>query len=326
MHRDIKPANIVVSDDFETATLLDLGIVRPMEPSDLTDPTSSKHFIGTARYSPPEFLTRTENSWTAVTFYQLGAVLHDLIMRKRCFAGRDTPPGRLVQAVLHEELPIESPDVPQGIINLAKACLVKNPEKRLSLVSWDMFDSPEKRPPRREATRERIHRMRSAVAKERCSTDAEMMASVSAKLDELAQNMRQACVRDTDTFPPVALFPPRSMEGNPGLVSLAVFAASPGHQLSSRLHVFLQMAVLDETSGFVSISVAAGLAAEEIQTWAEPLQAVAISCAPLASIDPEAVAAAAYLAMEAAMEREALGYAIPTAGFEWLSIGGMNNE
>ncbi len=61
-HRDIKPANIVVTGDkFDNAILLDLGVLRPVGLRDLTDTSKTKEFVGTTRYSPPEFLLRNED-------------------------------------------------------------------------------------------------------------------------------------------------------------------------------------------------------------------------------------------------------------------------
>jgi serine/threonine protein kinase len=52
-HRDIKPENIGISNDFQKAKLLDLGVIRPYGTKSITDGTSGKHFVGTLRYSPP---------------------------------------------------------------------------------------------------------------------------------------------------------------------------------------------------------------------------------------------------------------------------------
>ncbi len=70
-HRDIKPENIAISDDFSRAVLLDLGVLLPVGASNLTD-VDQRLFIGTLRYSSPEFLLREEEStaesWRAITF------------------------------------------------------------------------------------------------------------------------------------------------------------------------------------------------------------------------------------------------------------------
>ena len=74
VHRDIKPANIVISDDFTKLTLLDLGIVKNLVADD-SGRLSGYRFVATSRYSPPEFVWRTEaesaEAWRAVTVYQI---------------------------------------------------------------------------------------------------------------------------------------------------------------------------------------------------------------------------------------------------------------
>ena len=45
VHRDIKPENIAISDDFQNAILLDLGVIRPLKLSELTDHDDEKIFI-----------------------------------------------------------------------------------------------------------------------------------------------------------------------------------------------------------------------------------------------------------------------------------------
>ena len=101
-HRDIKPDNIAVFPDFSQAVLLDLGVLRPFGDPSLTD-DNAMIFVGTSRYSSPEFLLRNEKDtpegWRAITFYQLGAVLHDLIMRQPLFKEFSDPPALLVEAV-----------------------------------------------------------------------------------------------------------------------------------------------------------------------------------------------------------------------------------
>jgi serine/threonine protein kinase len=142
VHRDIKPENIAVSPDFSRAVLLDLGVLRPFGDPSLTD-EDSRNFVGTLQYSSPEFLFRTEqdtlDGWRAVTFYQLGAVLHDLIMRRPLFADFTDPYAVLVEAVRSRRPQIYADNVPQELHLLAQNCLVKSPDARLQLVTWDDF-------------------------------------------------------------------------------------------------------------------------------------------------------------------------------------------
>jgi eukaryotic-like serine/threonine-protein kinase len=146
-HRDIKPANIVISDDFQTLTLLDLGIVYHLPGDDDNGRLSGMEFVATLRYSPPEFVWRTEQgsadgAWKAVSFYQIGATLHDMIMRKPLFSGMDQPRARLYDCVKDETPHVQADGVPRWLVQLAQACLLKDWRQRLYLVNWASFNGP----------------------------------------------------------------------------------------------------------------------------------------------------------------------------------------
>jgi len=142
VHRDIKPANIVVSDDFSTLTLLDLGVILTAPHED--DPRlSGDSFVATVRYSPPEFVWRKEEgsieAWRAITFYQIGATLHDLIMQRPLFAGLDNPRACLYEAVKSHTPTINANGCHENLVQLAKCCLIKDWRERSQLVSWESF-------------------------------------------------------------------------------------------------------------------------------------------------------------------------------------------
>ncbi|WP_460095240.1 serine/threonine protein kinase [Pseudomonas sp. S2_B03] len=147
-HRDIKPANIVVSEDFTNLCLLDLGIIH--QSPDVADDDrrlSGDDFVASLRYSPPEFVWREEvssdaNAWRAITFYQIGATLYEMIEGKNIFSGMDSPRARLYDCVKYKTPLIESTGVEAWIANLAKACLVKSWRERLLLVRWESFKGP----------------------------------------------------------------------------------------------------------------------------------------------------------------------------------------
>ena len=126
VHRDIKPENIAVSEDYKSVKLLDLGVLRPFVDSNLTD-IDQRPFIGTLRYSSPEFLQRKEEhsleGWRALTVYQIGAVLYDLLMKREIFSDFSSPYSVLVEAVLNEKPDVYGEDA--DLVRLCRHCLTK---------------------------------------------------------------------------------------------------------------------------------------------------------------------------------------------------------
>lgn len=143
-HRDIKPDNVMISKDYSHAVLMDLGIISPFgsEGGCVSDP-SGERFIGTARYCPPEFVRKSEDRGAdgcrALTFYQLGGLLHDMIMRKRLFSDIAGPYALLLDAISVTLPVIESEEVQTHLVHLARDCLEKKTEQRLALVDFDRF-------------------------------------------------------------------------------------------------------------------------------------------------------------------------------------------
>jgi serine/threonine-protein kinase len=152
VHRDIKPENIHVSEDFASLKLLDLGVAREFELPDseeaaITDHGNSRPFLATAQYSSPEYLFRldepTKRLWSGLNFYQLGAVLHDLIAKKPLFDHEMQLGNRwlVARAVLTKTPAFIDPD-PNRLLQLkvlSARCLVKDLNTRLQLVGWDDF-------------------------------------------------------------------------------------------------------------------------------------------------------------------------------------------
>jgi len=152
VHRDIKPENILVSEDFQLLKLLDLGVVREISTDedrvDGTDQGDRRPFIATAQYSSPEYLFRLEapskELWKALTIYQVGAVLHDLVCKRVLFDRAVAADNKyaLAMAVLSEAPSFEgaSPGVAEWSA-LAVRCLAKQSSVRLKTVDWQDFDA-----------------------------------------------------------------------------------------------------------------------------------------------------------------------------------------
>ena len=194
-HRDIKPENIGIASDLKSVKLLDLGVIRPMDLSNVTDLGDQKLFIGTLQYSSPELLFREENptveGWRAVTLYQLGGVLHDLLTRVPLFQAYSNPYARLVMAVKEEVPVIDGQGLPQDLRLLAQNCLHKSPTYRLSTVTWEDFDKPEVQGALENA-RLAIRQRRAAHSQRKIPVDLDEM--VAQQLFSLRTSMFNAAV------------------------------------------------------------------------------------------------------------------------------------
>jgi len=272
-HRDIKPSNIVVSRDFQHATLLDLGVLRPFGDPHLTD-AEARAFIGTLRYSSPEFLFRSEkdtvDGWRAITFYQLGAVLHDLITGHPLFQNFSDPYARLVEAVRSETPTIESGSVSPELVLLAKNCLVKEPSLRLQLVRWEAFDLPQASAATATAAKERIRQRRTraqalaAPAPER-ETEQEARArkrildSIRAKLDA---NIRFECA-GSNLFPPLEIHEVQLVESEQAMIATTL-AASSDFDLHLPVHLWVRVTLLDVNSQAITIDHLAAVSRRQL--------------------------------------------------------------
>lgn len=146
-HRDIKPANIVFDSSQNKTFLLDTGVIQLIE--NHVD-VSGYEFVGSKRYSPPEFIFRMEEKstlgWTAVTFYQLGATLYELVFKRRPYA------NFMVHAQLTNAIGTTHPNF-DGIENLSPdiqrlffLCFKRDWKVRLGALSWETFTDLEKIP------------------------------------------------------------------------------------------------------------------------------------------------------------------------------------
>lgn len=149
-HRDIKAANVFVSDDFNRATLLDISVLRAIhDPVGVgSDRDGQLPVLATARYSPPEYLFRLVDPgpllWHALNIYQLGALLHDLIVRASLFQSEyelsKSNRYRFAWIVATQEPHIDAADVDHDLLFLARRALDKDWERRSVLRIEDFFN------------------------------------------------------------------------------------------------------------------------------------------------------------------------------------------
>lgn len=258
-HRDIKPENIAISDDFSTAILLDLGVIRPIGLGSITDVDEQKNFVGTLQYGPPEFLRREESDtldgWRAVTFYQLGAVLHDLIMRQAIFSKYTTPYPRLVDAVNRIVPEIHDEDVSLDLSLLAKNCLIKDPHHRLQLVSWDNFNQQPSSPTDLDAARQRIA---TRMEKAKLKTPPQDLIDPSEQLIQIIKTLTDYihALHENGTFPPKTH---DSVFDSAGAITRLTFSASTKHALSHHLTMLITITTPEGNEAIIKSMAAAKL-------------------------------------------------------------------
>lgn len=188
VHRDIKPENIHISPDFKSLKLLDLGVARETEPADgedgaITDHGNLRPFLATAQYSSPEYLFRLDEPsaklWKGLTFYQLGAVLHDLIAKRPLFDHEMGLGNRwLVARAVLTQVPAFEDEDPARLADLkalATRCLVKDLDARVQLVSWQDFIL--------ESAANPLTALRARLAKGRVSSGGEVDGAAASRLE-----------------------------------------------------------------------------------------------------------------------------------------------
>jgi eukaryotic-like serine/threonine-protein kinase len=262
VHRDIKPDNIAISEDFTHAVLLDFGVLRPLDTKGEELRGSGLEFIATTRYASPEYLMRTEENsiegWRSLTYYQLGGVLHDLIMHKKLFEEFGPPQPRLTDAVRQIVPVIDNQEVPADLRELARNCLQKNWRLRLQLVNWEDFSA---NPPSLfdlNLVRDRIRKRRAAASGfQNLEQESENVDSKKQSILNDTADLAIALIREirtkTQDFPAHKITSDRANLNE--IRIMVAMGPSETYALGCRLVVLIRIEVLDVLSSAVRISV-----------------------------------------------------------------------
>jgi len=316
-HRDIKPDNIAISKDYLKATLLDLGVLRPFGSAGLTD-EDARVFIGTLRYSSPEFLLREEvdsiEGWRAITFYQLGAVLHDMIMRRPLFEEYSDPYAMLVEAVKSTKPTLRADDVSPDLIALAQNCLIKKSDARNKLVSWADFELMTEVHDAVTAARERV-RKRALVAQLAPGIQANIPSLEYRQMRELITNRIESIIRGECVAS--ASFPPLELQADQESESVCVrFRQSEEHGLSIKTTILFTFTIIDRASIAFSLSGAIGITEVQVPPVA-PIPKLEIFRGQLDSqLCPQKIQDFLYEAVDRVQQ---LAQPVPSGG-RWLEV------
>lgn len=258
-HRDIKPDNIHVNEDLASLMLIDFGVLKPLGDDSATSQQVSKAFVGTHQYSPPEMLhgreENTLNGWRAITFYQIGAVLHDLIARKPIFEYATTRNANLVAAIDNDPVVLTADDVDSHLCNLANRCLLKHPLERLELVRWEDFmfsDHAAHKPSlqiRKDALRRQLQ-LGNALNRVDMIADVERRRLTEVRLSTIVRSARaqfDQALAELD-----GLMPTRSTKldggAHPSPSVTYTFDAAPNLSLASPFRIQVAVALRDDRS------------------------------------------------------------------------------
>lgn len=262
-HRDIKPENIVISEDYSTLTLLDFGVIRPFGRGDITDDNGVQSFVGTLQYSSPEFLLRQEEDtvegWRALTFYQIAAVTHDLVMRKPIFSDNVQPYARLVNAVQFNTPTIDNKAVPSYLIEVAKLGLMKDFRKRLSVLTWQSFHPPSPSSDKLAALRERVSKRSAIIDDSAAALTSQAIDTAITLVEDVISHLKlkARAIRNANR----SAFPPINISREADILCIG-FDKSLPHNLCGDLRIWLEVQVIDPAVGLVAIFAKGSLSPE----------------------------------------------------------------
>jgi len=137
VHRDLKPENIMIvhsQGGEDVAKVLDFGLAKLRESSELSQVTSSGAIVGTPYYMAPEQI-RGEGVTPACDVYALGALLYSCLTGTVPFDAA-TPMGVLTRHLTEEPEPpsrrVPELELSRNLERIIMVALAKNPSERFA--------------------------------------------------------------------------------------------------------------------------------------------------------------------------------------------------
>ena len=140
IHRDIKASNFFVTQPPNQAPVLkvlDFGIATA--PEGTSDLTSTQSVIGTPSYMAPEQMRSSREADARSDIWSIGVVLYELLEGARPFRS-DVYSELCLKVGMDPPIPMECPDVPDGLRQIVFRCLEKPIDRRYQTVAELAFD------------------------------------------------------------------------------------------------------------------------------------------------------------------------------------------
>jgi hypothetical protein len=159
----------IASPDLKLAKLLDFGVLRPLDLTNVTDEGDQLKFVGALQYTRRSFsFAKNNRPWkVGAQSPSTSWAQSCMLMRKPLFSEFTEPYARLVRAAETEVPRIDSTEAADADLRLhAQNCLAKVASQRLDTVKWEDFSRPKVGDPM-EAARRRIAQHRVAAIQAR---------------------------------------------------------------------------------------------------------------------------------------------------------------
>jgi hypothetical protein len=192
----------------------------------------------------------------------MGGVLHDMLTKKLLFHEFSEPYANLSNAV-QQRVPDGFPEEPADLVQLAKSCLLKDPDARLRAVTWTDFTgeggTDRVADLKRAIARKKLERLGQSLHVNKGNFDGRWKA---AQTELIVEAIRQELQSDTDTFPRFEVYP--SKIGHTESNFAVRFLPSVPHALEAHASLFFAVEFPNPQEPIVECLIAGAVAAKQI--------------------------------------------------------------